>query len=829
MESIKYNGEHLLPGQLGHLFSILAFVASLVSVVAYFISVRHTDELKKASWAKIGRWAFITQSFSVFAVFATLYFIISNHLFEYKYAWQHSDRDLEVKYLLSCFWEGQEGSFLLWSVWHSVLGLILIRTAKTWEAPVMAVLAFSQICLGSMLVGIYVFDYKVGSNPFLLIRQDDPSLPIFNNPDYMQFKQFMDGNGLNALLKNYWMVIHPPVLFLGFAATIIPFAYAVAALWTRKYTEWVKPALPWALFAGLVLGVGIMMGAAWAYESLTFGGYWAWDPVENASMVPWLTLVAGIHTMLAFRHSGHALKSTFFFTLISFIFILYSTFLTRSGILGQTSVHSFTDLGMSGQLLVFMGIFTIPAFWMLIARRKEIPQMKKEESTYSREFWMFVGALVLLVSALHVTFFTSIPVWNKLLDISGLRKLFGLEEFAPPTDVMLHYNKVQIWLAIIVGLLTAITQFMKYKDTPKGVLVKKLGWPTLIAAGIAVLIGWGLGIFYTDYGAGFLLGVYLMLFASVYAVVANITYIITVLKGKTKAAGASVAHIGFGLTLLGILISSSKKEVLSIDSMNVLSGYFSKESGQNSRENLMLPKGLPVQMGPYFVTYRGDSISAVDNDKTLYIVEYERKAGLDAPVTEKFTLYPDAYLNVKGQEGITPNPDSKHYLTRDIFTYITAVPRKDVPADTLPYTPHVIAQGDTVYFSKGFMVLKNLNTKPVQKNYHPEPGDIAVGAEIYVHTRENGDFNINPIYFIRDSSFQANVPDTIAPLSLAVKFSKILPNENKVQIDLKETREPMDYIVLKALEFPFINVLWLGIVVMAVGFGMAIRQRIRAK
>ncbi len=111
-------------------------------------------------------------------------------------------------------------------------------------SPVMAVLAFAQICLGSMLVGIYVWDYKVGSSPFLLIRQDDPSLPIFNNPDYMQFKQFMDGNGLNALLKNYWMVIHPPVLFLGFAATIVPFAYGVAALWTRRFTDWVKPALP---------------------------------------------------------------------------------------------------------------------------------------------------------------------------------------------------------------------------------------------------------------------------------------------------------------------------------------------------------------------------------------------------------------------------------------------------------------------------------------------------------------------------------------------------------------------------------------------------------
>ncbi|WP_246008305.1 cytochrome c biogenesis protein CcsA [Chitinophaga lutea] len=827
MENIKYVGEHLLPGQLGHFFTILAFVASLVATVAFFSSVQQKEELKKASWLKMARWAFFVQTASVIAVFGILYYIISNHLFEYKYAWQHSSRDLEVKYLLSCFWEGQEGSTLLWSVWHSVLGCILIFTAKKWEAPVLAVISFAQACLAAMLLGIYLFDYKLGSTPFILMRQDMPDTPVFQNPNYLQFQQFVDGNGLNALLKNYWMVIHPPVLFLGFASVIVPFAYAIAGLWTRKYGEWVKPALPWALFAAMMLGTGIMMGAAWAYESLTFGGYWAWDPVENASLVPWLTLIAGIHTLLAYRSSGHALRITFFFFIISFVFILYSTFLTKSGVLGQTSVHSFTDMGMSGQLLVLLGLFTIPSFWLLIKRNKEIPKVVKEESTYSREFWMFVGSLVLLVSGLQITFITSIPVWNKLLDLFGLKKLFNLQDFAPPTEPVFYYNQIQIWIAIIVGLLTAVVQFLKYKDTPKGTVMKKLGWPTLISVALTVLIAWVGRINYSNYGAGFLVAIYLMLFAAIYAIVGNSGYILTVLKGKAKAAGASVAHIGFGLVLLGILISSAKMEVLSVDTMGVLNGYFTKESGQNSRENVMLPKGLPVQMGPYFVTYRGDSVSAVDKSKTHFIMDYEKKARLEDEPTERFTLYPDAFLEVKGQEGITPNPDSKHYLTKDIFTYITAVPRKDVVTDSLPYTPHTIAQGDTIYFSKGFMVLTALKTSPQQKNYKPEPGDIAVGAQLYVHTKSNGDFNMQPVYFIRDSSFQSNIPDTLAPLSLAVRFTKILPNENKVELEVKETQAPMDYVVMKALVFPYINVLWIGILVMIVGFVMSIRQRLR--
>jgi cytochrome c-type biogenesis protein CcmF len=135
-----------------------------------------------------------------------------------------------------------------------------------------------------------------------------------------------DGNGLNVTLQNYWMVIHPPVLFLGFASMIIPFAFAFAGLWTKDYTGWVKPVQPWALFAVMMLGTGIMMGAAWAYESLNFGGYWAWDPVENASLVPWLTMVAGVHTLLAYKATGHSLKTTVFFFFISYVLILYSSF-----------------------------------------------------------------------------------------------------------------------------------------------------------------------------------------------------------------------------------------------------------------------------------------------------------------------------------------------------------------------------------------------------------------------------------------------------------------------------------------------------------------------
>src|SRR3990170_2411168 len=215
------------------------------------------------------RYAFITEAISVASIIVILYYINSNHLFEYKYAWQHSSRSLEPKYLLASIWEGQEGSFLLWSVWHCVLGLILIKTSKQWEAPVMTVVSFAQFCLATMIAGIYFFGEKLGSNPFILLRDSGvldnaPALHINMDvnqplkPDYLS--SIRDGNDLNPFLQNYWMVIHPPMLFLGFASTLIPFAFIIAGLWTKKFGEVLRPALPWSLFSLAVLGVGIMMG-----------------------------------------------------------------------------------------------------------------------------------------------------------------------------------------------------------------------------------------------------------------------------------------------------------------------------------------------------------------------------------------------------------------------------------------------------------------------------------------------------------------------------------------------------------------------------------------
>ena len=811
---MQYIGEHLLPGQFGHFFIVLSLVASLVATIAFFIANKTVDLTNKNSWLRIARIAFLLETVSVIAIFCILYFIISNHYFEYKYVWQHSDKSLQLEYLLSCFWEGQEGSFLLWSFWHCVLGWILIWKSKEWEAGVMTVVSFAQFCLATMVLGVYFFGHKVGSNPFVLLR-NEMDAPIFANANYLTMVK--DGNGLNTLLQNYWMVIHPPILFLGFASTIVPFAFAYAGLMNKNH-KWVSVALPWTSFSAAVLGLGIMMGAMWAYESLSFGGYWAWDPVENASLVPWLTLIAGLHCNLIYKHSGYSLRAAYFFYIISFVLVLYSTFLTRSGVLGDTSVHAFTDLGMNWQLLIFILVFLLPALYLYFKQYKQIPSIAKEENTYSREFWMFIGSLVFFLSGFVILFITSLPVFNKIVSNFSFLKSIFKNAFSQPEDAEFTPNQIQVFVAIIIGLLTALTQYLKYKDTPKAFIGKKIAIPTAISVVITLLIIFVYKVNYTKQGIGFQIAIHLAIFSAVYSIVANASYIWLVLKGKIKASGASVAHIGFGMVLLGVLISSGRKSILSWNKTGIT--VLQKTQQEDPAENTTLFKGIATDMGKYMVTYQSDSLYTRDR-KRYFEINFQPKDG-----SVGFKVYPDVIRNNKG-EGFSANPDAKHYLTKDIFVYITSFKEDDRKNDTTTFRNREIKVGDTIFYSNGLMILKNVKVNPADKKSKYFDGETAMFLDMDVISKEGSRFNAFPGIAIQGNQIR-EITDTIVAQSLVLKFNKVIDQkEGKLEIGIKENQSLTPLLTLKVLEFPMIKILWIGVVVMCIGFIMSIVQRIK--
>lgn len=802
-----FQGEHLLPGQIGHFLVLLSFISSLAANIAYIFSAQAKLLTNQEDWRKLGRVSFFVHFASILGVFVSLFYIIFTHRFEYHYAWSHSSTVLPFKYLLSCFWEGQEGSFLLWLIWHGLLGCIVAVNAKKWEAPVMATVSGVQLILGATIIGLYFFGEKIGSSPFALLRHQMQGAPIFQQPNYLEF--IKDGNGLNPLLQNYWMVIHPPILFMGFAATLIPFAYTIAGLWKKDFTDWVKPTLSWGLFGVAVLGLGICMGGAWAYESLSFGGYWAWDPVENASLVPWLTLVAGVHTLNIYKHSKFSLKTTLLFFILTFFLIIYSTYLTRTGILGDTSVHAFTGEGasLSIHLIGFLIIIAIISFWLFFKNSKAIASPQKEEATWTREFWMYIGSLVLLISAIQITFTTSIPVWNKM---------FGLK-LAPPADPIYHYNRIQIWIAVVLAVLIGITQFFKYKNTEIKKVVKDQIATLIITTIISLIIGFHQHINQIQ-------AIFIMVTA-VYAVIANIGYLIKIKVKEVTKWGASIAHCGFGLMLLGILLSSFNKHVISKNKLNIdlgLQGKTDQETHQENQQNILLFRNTPAEMSDYTLTYLGDSVVAPNH---FYKIQYTKFDKQTNKQLEKFILYPLAQINPK--MGLISSPDNKKYWDRDVFTYVTKTLDKSSVPDTMQYTKQTVKPNDTLYFKNGYLIYRGINKNVSNPNYIPEQGDIALSTQLDAYNLDGKTNTVEPVYFIR-GNMQNRVEDTLHDYNLYVRIAKInMDKENTVDIEFKQPAAENDYVVMKAIVFPHINILGIGTIIMTLGSILALFRRLK--
>ncbi|RFZ85297.1 cytochrome C biogenesis protein [Mucilaginibacter terrenus] len=813
---IAFKGEHLLQGQIGQFFIILSFGSALLSFLSYYFST--TDDAGKAdsSWQNIGRWAFYANVLSIIGIGVCLFNIIYNHYFEYHYVWAYTSRSLPTRYIISAFWNGQEGGFLLWLFWEALLGLFLIFKAGTWERPVMTVVALSQVVLASMVLGVEIFGMKLGSSPFLLLR-DSMEGPIFSRPDYLSF--IKDGQGMVPSLQNYWMIIHPPTLFLGFASIVVPFAYSVAGLWQKRYQEWIAPAIPYALFGCMILGTGVVMGSFWAYESLNFGGFWAWDPVENASIFPWLTLVGAVHVLVVYKNTGHSYFTATMLTMISFVLVWYSSFLNRSGILGETSVHSFTDLGMFWQLVTGVVIFLAIMVYLLVKHFKTMPITKKDEETYSREFWMFVGSVFLGLSCFHLIVVTSVPVWNAIFHLN----------IAPPADAarMKHYNVVQSSFVVLITILTAVAQFLKYKRTDVRRFAITTGVYLFFAAVVTALIAFATGVNKMHF-------VYILaMWGSVYSVTANGKMLADAFKGKIKLAGAAVAHIGFALMLVGALIAAGTSDVISIN--NTGEGFtadFAKEN--NPRENILVYRNQPLKMGDYMVTYLGDSISAPEH---FYKVNY-KKVDAAGKVAEDFTLWPKVQVN-KGS--LASSPDTKHYLFHDLYTHITmtnSISESEEPGaekdgtqadedDEKSYDapiPHEVAIGDTINFREGFMVLKKLNKGVKVQNIPLKDNDISVGAQLEI-VSHGKTYTAEPIYLIKDGGVY-DFSKKVADAGLKLRFSKIIPEKNKVEITVLQQKESAKkYIVMRAITFPYINFFWGGSIIMVIGFILSIFRR----
>lgn len=833
---------HETIGSIGHLLVISSFVTALMATFSYAKASLTPDELEKKSWVRLARGIFVAHFFLVLGVAASLFVIIYQHYFEYQYAFTHSSLALPVHYMISCYWEGQEGSFLLWIFWQALIGLMLMFKNPQWEAPVMTVFSLVQTFLTSMILGIIIpgLEWKIGSSPFLLLREAQPDLPVWSlNPNFVP----KDGRGLNPLLQNYWMVIHPPTLFLGFALTLVPFAYLMAGLWTKQYRAWIQPAMAWSMLGAGILGIGIMMGAYWAYETLNFGGYWNWDPVENASFVPWLVMVAAVHTMVSAKTSSTALKSSIILVIASFILVLYSTFLNRSGILGNASVHSFTDLGLSGQLLLYLFTFLLGAMALAIGRWKDLGSDAKELGMYHREFWIFIGASVLGLSAFQLIFTTSIPVYNKIAEAFG-----WVSNLALPADQVGHYSKIQLWIFAGIAVLTGIGQFVWWGKINSNKGFKPLFNALLLSTFSTVLL--------VNIGEIYRLPYIVFLFGGWFAFWSNAQILWSLRQRAWKLSGGATAHLGMAIMLIGILFSAGYSKVVSLNN----SGFaisnkveqFTKDNNKENKENLPLWLGQGAQLQDYLVTFKGRRLAlrdhpgyylrkdfellegdyravalkaiehqgkpiaakgdtlAIEPENTYYELEFKDAEG------KAVSLYPRWQVNPK--MGTAISPDIKHHLGHDIYTYVSLDPKlateQGEEKQWSPSTNHTLSIGDTLFLNDFVAVLQDVQRVMSVEDMTLGANDAAVKASFVVYGKNFQNHQLSPLFIIKDGLLGTPAFES-EETGIRIRFTNINPKTQEFSFVVNTTQQ--DLIIVKAIQMPQINLVWIGSLLVFLG------------
>lgn len=743
-----------------------AFIAATISCLFFFVSASG-----KTKFLGIARTMF--HAMAVLTIFSAAYllYLIITHQFQYTYVWNYSSTDLPINLLISTFYAGQEGSFHLWAFLMAVLGVFLLSYMTNKDSTADQANKYEPLVMGVFaLIQVFLLFILIIKSPYLFVWESFPNdVQIGFVPP--------DGRGLNPLLQNFWMTIHPPILFTGFSSLAIPFSFAIAALIKNKYDKWMKLAMPWTLFAGMVLGLGIMLGGYWAYGVLGWGGYWAWDPVENSSFVPWLIIVAGIHSMIAEEKLGKYKKTSLLLCILAFAAVLYSTFLTRSGILGDASVHSFVDPGYEVYLflIIFLSLFVGGGFGLILFRLKNLRSIKTEKQSelFSRETALFVGVVTISAAALIVAVGTSAPLIFK-----------GTVDPA-------FYNRFNLPLAILIAAINGFSILLKWKHSEEKKFLKSLYIP-LIVTGVVTLTLVIVGV--RD------LLIALLAAAAFFALFINAEMAFRIFMRNRIKAGPYIAHIGLMLLFLGIIGSARYSE----------------------EENISLPLNSTKEVLGYNLTYKGATPIPGDEQKYHFnvIVEKDGKGFLLQPI-----MYYSEY-----SEGVMKNPDIANLFVKDLYlSPMSLETNQDFAMEdmgTLKKGEEKMIHGMNVKFVDVDMSKFN------RESLDEEGKENIMGADLEVTMPDGSKQMVKALQKFSPEGMQ-NIPVKINPDDDMTFYLLKMGVSGETTIDIavvdesKPKEEAPETLVLTASIKPFINLVWAGTVVMVLGFYFSLLSRYR--
>jgi cytochrome c-type biogenesis protein CcmF len=614
---------------IGQTALALALVLALYSIGAnlYGLRKRRIDILTSARHAL---WAMAAM---VALAACALWSALIRSDFSLEYVASYSSTTLPTIYKFTALWGGQQGSLLFWTLLLSIFVAIVAFQTRERNAEIAP-------CVLIVMAAVAVFFLAMLN---LVTRPFDPMIPV---P--------AEGTDLNPLLQNYWMAIHPPSLYTGYVSATVPFAFACAALMTGRLDDgWIRSTRRWALFSWFFLTLGNMFGARWAYEVLGWGGYWAWDPVENAAFMPWLVMTAYLHSVMVQERKDMLKVWNLALIGLAFALTLFGTFITRSGVI--SSVHSFTQSGLGPYFLSFLLIVVVGYTVLLLSRLGDLRSPAELESYLSREAAFLFNNLILVGIAFAVFWGTIFPVISEA--VRGVKITVG-----PP-----FFNKVNGPLALALIFLMGVGPLIAWRRATRKNLVQSFTAPALagVVTGLLALAG-GIRQWYVLTGfslAAFVLGTVVVEFERGVLARGRMVHesppraLVNLVAKNNRRYGGYIIHIGVVFAFVAIIGSS----------------FFKTEVKRSLRE------GQSFEVGPYRLVYLGLSsldtahlenlsarLSVMRNGRMVEVLEpakllYKRQQQPATKVAIRSTLGSDLYVVLAGVD------DKSGLVTFDVF------------------------------------------------------------------------------------------------------------------------------------------------------------------
>jgi cytochrome c-type biogenesis protein CcmF len=754
---------------LGTMLIVTALALAIMASVSYVLVIRGNGAA--LNYGRVGVYGALV---GVVAVVLLLIMVFVARRYDIQYVNDYSSNELEFAFRVASLWAGQPGSFVIWALWGMLFAPLLIRRTRQYEPYALTVyMAVHAVLLFFMLI----------FNPFT---------PTMENG---QLVTPIDGKGLNPLLHNPWMVIHPPMLFMGYALMAVPFALAVAGLWRRDYDNWAPMAMPWTLSAWCFLGTALLLGGYWAYETLGWGGYWGWDPVENSSLVPWIMATALLHCLLLQRTHGGLRRTNFVLAIMAYVSVFYASYLTRSGLLSNFSVHSFVAEGLKEIMAVALLAMLLGTLALAALRWRDIPIRPLSDKLLSRDSLFVLGTLTLLVLAVLIGLGTSVPLISGIPNVghqlqSWMGAAFEIDDGTllnpqaePLTDGRFSltpefYQRTTPPLALVILLLLILGPLLGWRDTNVRHLMRALRWPGLAAILVTVASILILGV-RDPMDLGYIgLGVF--------ALGTNLVMVIRTLKSGVLRIGGYLAHMGLAVLLIGVVGSIA---------------YATPD------ERLVLEQGETQGMFGYNMTFNGWKQTP------------DGKGVLDVSVTrggQTFAAQPQLWFNQRmGATMATPAIWGKPL--QDL--YVT--PAEYLPAEN-PNAP-VLGRGDT--FNAGPYELRFIGFD-VDRDRMQSGEAFEVGAQLQVRY-EGQDATVTPKVEVQPNATElVDVPVEL-PGGHVIHLQNIDVNRQMVALQIDGLNLPVTKAkaVLTVSVKPLVNLVWAGVIIGVLGGAIAAIRR----